>query len=238
MTTPPNYPPPGPYGPGQPPYGAQPPPYGQPGRQQGWGQQQPTPPGWAAPQPPYQAPGPQQMPPMPKSGKAPALAAIGCVGIVVLIIAGIVVAGLIAGVDAPAQANPGKCIKIKSASVADAEIEKVDCGAQDAAFKVAKNLDSGSDACPSGDYVEYSETGRRRSNGFKLCLVLNAAVGDCFKDEGSLIAAKISKVTCGPDASFKVSKVKAAPNDGTLCEVGETEEVYSDPATTMCLVKP
>jgi hypothetical protein len=45
-------------------------------------------------------------------------------------------------------------------------------------------------------------------------------------------------VTCGPDATFKVSKVKAAPNDGTLCKVGETEEVYSDPATTMCLVKP
>jgi hypothetical protein len=177
------------------------------------------------------------MPPMPQTGGTSkgAKVLIAAVG---LGIVGIVVAGLVAGKDAPAGANPGECIKINSVSATDASVQKIDCGARDAAFKVARNLDGGSSACPSGDYVEYSETGRRRSNGFKLCLMLNAAVGDCFKEEGSLIAAKTSKVTCGADASFKVSKVKVGSSDGSLCEAGETEELYSDPATTMCLVKP
>jgi len=254
--TTPDYPPPaGPYGPPQgavpPPYGApqQQPPYGPPApQQQAWGQpqQQPIPQGWAPPQqpgfgqqPPYGQqpafgqPG-QPMPPVPPAKKGG-----GKVKLVItlLVVVGAIVGGYFLNKSSPASANPGDCINIVSASIVDPKIEKVDCGAQNAAYKVAVNLDSASDKCPEGDYGSYSESGRR-SSGFTLCLMLNAAEGDCFKTEGNFVSGKTTKVTCGADASYKVSKIVTGSVDKAACGSDGNELVYSQPATTICRVEP
>ncbi|PRY46393.1 LppU/SCO3897 family protein [Umezawaea tangerina] len=253
MSTP-NHPPPAgpagpPQGPGQAPYGP-PPPYGQQAPQQpGWGQpQQPTPQGWAAPQqpgpgqqppygqPPYGQPGFQQaLPPTPP----PAKKGGGKIKLVItlLVVVGAIVGGYFLNKDAPSSANVGDCINIKSASITNPELEKVDCGTQAAAFKVAKELGSASDKCPEGDYASYTESGRR-SSGFTLCLMLNAAEGDCFKEEGSIVAGKTTKVTCDASASYKIEKVVKGTADKAACGPDGTEMVYSDPATTFCLVRP
>lgn len=247
MSTP-NYPPSGPPpGSAPPPYGAQPPP-GQPGPQQGWGQQQPTPQGWAAPQqpgfgqqpPPYGAqpafgqPGGQPMPPMPPAKKGG-----GKVKLVLtlLVVAGLAVGGYFLNKSEPSSANAGDCINIVSASITDPKIEKVECGSQNAAYKVAKNLDSASDKCPEGDYGSYSESGRRGS-GFTLCLMLNAAEGDCFKTEGNFVSGKTSKVACDASADFKISKIVTGSTDKAACGSDGNELVYSDPATTLCRIGP
>ncbi|ROP38788.1 LppU/SCO3897 family protein [Saccharothrix texasensis] len=156
---------------------------------------------------------------------------------VVLGVVGIVVAGVIAGLTGPAGAEEGDCIKVVSASVTDADVEKIECSSAEAAFKVAAKLDSSADSCPDGDYAEYSDSGGRRSNGFKLCLMLNAAEGDCFKEESSIAAAKTTKVTCDSSASYKVGKVVTGRADENECESGDTVTVYSQPATTICLTQ-
>ncbi|MFE9743767.1 hypothetical protein ACFYOT_02570 [Saccharothrix saharensis] len=220
--------------PGQPQYGGQP---GYPGQPQYPGQ-----PGYPG-QPPYpgqpQLPGqpgyPQQFPPPPAKGTSRGAKAL--IAVVGLGIVGVVVAGVIAGATGPAGAEAGDCIKVVSASATDADVEKVDCSSAEAAFKVAANLDSSNDSCPDGDYAEYSDTGGRRSDGFKLCLMLNAAEGDCFKQEGSIVAAKTTKVTCDSSATYKVGKVIAGRADENECESGDTVSVYSQPATTICLTE-
>ncbi|GAB2988301.1 LppU/SCO3897 family protein [Saccharothrix stipae] len=225
---------------GQPPQYAQPQ-YAQPQYQQPQYQQQ----GFPQPgrqQPGYQQPGyptgqpghpQQQFPPPPAKGTSRGAKAL--VAVVALGIVGIVIAGIIANVTGPSGAEAGDCIKVISASVADADVEKVECSSPDAAFKVAANLDSSTDACPDGDYAEYSDSGGRRSDGFKLCLMLNAAEGECFKQEGSIVAGKTTKVTCDSSATYKVAKVIAGRADENGCESGDTVSVYSQPATTICL---
>ncbi|MFE2750877.1 hypothetical protein ACFXGA_02615 [Actinosynnema sp. NPDC059335] len=228
--------PPGQYQPmpgyqGQPPQYAQPqypqPQYPQPGQYGAPGQ-------YAAPGQPGQPGYPQQFPPPAKgtSRGAKALVAVVALGIV-----GVVVAGIIANVTGPAGAEAGDCIKVISASVTDADVEKIDCSSGEAAFKVAANLDSSTDSCPDGDYAEYTDSGGRRSNGFKLCLMLNAAEGDCFKQEGSIVAAKTTKVACDSGATYKVGKVVTGRADENECESGDTVSVYSQPATTICLTE-
>jgi hypothetical protein len=206
--------------PGQPQYAAQP---GYPGQPYP-GQPYPGGPGY-----------PQQFPPPPAKGTSRGAKAL--IAVVGLGIVGVVVAGIIAGATGPAGAEPGDCIKVVSASVTDADVEKVDCSSAEAAFKVAANLDSSSDSCPDGDYAEYSDSGGRRSNGFKLCLMLNAAEGECFKQEGTIVAAKTTKVTCDSSATYKVGKVIAGRADENACESGDTVSVYSQPATTICLTE-
>ncbi|MFI9815211.1 LppU/SCO3897 family protein [Saccharothrix variisporea] len=251
---PPGYPPSQPQGfpaqPGQPGYpppyqpqpGSQPPPFqGQPGAypppyQPNQGQPGsgafPAQSGGYPPPPPGFPPGQSEFPAPPEqktSKGAKILIALVALGIV-----GVVVAGLIASKDSPGSADAGDCIKVNSVSVSKADVDKIDCSSPEAAFKVAVNLDSSTKACPTGDYAEYRDSGGRRSDGFKLCLVLNAKSGDCFKQEGTIVAAKTTKVTCGSSATHKVTKV-ANTADENQCESGDTVYVYSQPATTICM---
>ncbi|MER5263676.1 hypothetical protein ABTZ99_16555 [Actinosynnema sp. NPDC002837] len=205
--------------PGGPQYPGQPGQFGQPGQPGQFGQ-----PGY-----------PQQFPPPPAKGTSRGAKAL--VAVVALGIVGIVVAGIIANITGPSGAEAGDCIKVISASVTDADVEKIECSSPEAAFKVAANLDSSTDSCPPGDYSEYSDRGGRRSNGFKLCLMLNAEEGDCFKEDGTIVAAKTTKVTCDSSASYKVGKVVRGRADENECESGDTVTVYSQPATTICLTE-
>ncbi|RKT52296.1 LppU/SCO3897 family protein [Saccharothrix australiensis] len=260
----PHHPPPGGQPPPQPGWGQASPPHGHPaqpgprqghpppyqGPDQGYPQQPGYPPqagqgypqqgypqaGHPPPAGPPGFPGPQPGYPAPPAKKRTPGGAKALIGVVGLLIVGIVVAGLIAGVGSPGRAAVGDCIKVKSASSTNADVETVDCASPDAAFKVAANLGSSTDACPSGDYSEYRDRGGRRSNGFKLCLVFNAKEGDCFKQEGTIVAGKTTKVTCDSSATHKVTKV-VGTQDENACAAGETVFVYSQPATTICMVK-
>lgn len=265
MTTP-NYPQqPGPYGPppgGQPqqPYGQQP--YGQPGPQQGYpgdpyaqpqgqpGQPQGQP-GQYGPPPgdPY-GPPPGGMPPgqpmpyaqPPKKGGAGKI--IGSlVGIVVLVGVGILVKVLISGglnaITEP-DAKAGDCASVTGTTISP-KYKKVDCGAPEANYFIAKAMKSTTEACPSEDYAEYTESGRR-SSSLKLCLVEKLEEGKCYEEELVKINMEGMKVVdCSKgNNEFAVQKVvkieklvKAATADcGDATAISYTEPA---PGITYCV---
>ncbi|HEX7308680.1 LppU/SCO3897 family protein [Lentzea sp.] len=264
MTTP-NYPQqPGPYGPppgGQPqqPYGQQP--YGQPDpyaqQHQQPGQYGPPPqqgypgdpyaqqgqPGQYGP-PPGQMPpgGPMPYAPPPKKGGAgKAIGAI--VGVVVLVGAFILVRALLSGglssLTEP-SAKAGDCASVTGTTISP-KYKKVDCGAPEANYFIAKAMNSTTEACPSDDYAEYTESGRR-SSSLKLCLVEKLEEGKCYEEELVKINMEGMKVVdCSKGANeFAVQKVvkiekvvKAATADcGEATAVSYTEP---SPGITYCV---
>jgi hypothetical protein len=129
-------------------------------------------------------------------------------------------------------AGEGDCIKVISTS--DAEAGKVECSAPEAIYKVAKKLDSAASRCPEGDYTEW--TGGKRTDTVKLCLMLNAKEGDCFKTTTSGGNESDERVACS-SADFKVVKVVPDKADKAACAKGNLAATYSQPATTLCLTK-
>lgn len=133
--------------------------------------------------------------------------------------------------------QPGECVKVTGAGAGSADAEKIDCGSSEAVYEVAVNRSSSFDTCPTGDYSKYTSRGRR-SNGYKLCPMLNASVGDCFKDEGSFTSGKTTKVPCDSSASFKVAQVLNRNDESACKNDGESAITYSEPGTTLCITKP
>lgn len=259
---------PGPYGPppgGQPqqPYG-QPNPYGQP-PQQGYPGQPADP--YAQPGQPYGQPGdpyaqqppnpygppPGQMPgqpmgqPMPygpppkKSGAGKVIGSI--VTIVVLVGVGILVKVLIGGglsaITEP-SAKPGDCASVTGTTFSP-KYKKVDCSAPEANYLIAKAMKSTSEACPSEDYAEYTESGRR-SSSLKLCLVEKLEEGKCYQEElvkMNMEGMKVIDCSKGGNEfavqkTLKVEKVVKA----ATAECGEATAIsYAEPAPgiTYCI---
>lgn len=201
--TDPNYPQqPGPYGPppgGQPqqPYGqqpGQPNPYGQqpqqgyPGDPYAQQQGQPGQPNPYGP-PPGQMPGQPMGQPMPYGPPPPKKSAAGkiigsIVGIVVLVGVGILVKVLVSGglssISEP-SAKAGDCASVTGTTISP-KYKKVDCNSAEANYFIAKAMKSTTEACPSDDYAEYTESGRR-SSSLKLCLVEKLEEGKCYEEE-------------------------------------------------------
>ncbi|OLF17709.1 hypothetical protein BU204_09385 [Actinophytocola xanthii] len=152
------------------------------------------------------------------------------VGIVVLLA---VVAGVALWLQSssPSSAKVGDCIKIND--VAAADIDKVDCAAEDALYKVAVTTEDAEAGCPSRAYLAYSETGR---NELLLCLALNADEGECFQ----ATPQSHRKVDCAsPDAMFRVSQVIPGVDDASRCgEFADNALTYPEPAMTICRVAP
>lgn len=242
MSTP-NYPPPGgPRPPGPPPPPGQqppPPPYGQvpPG---------PPPPGAPPPPPPYgqvppgapPPPGPPGQPPAsPPYPSAPPPSRGGSNKKVLQIVGGLVVVAVIIGAvlffnrNAASSAEVGDCIKVISASSVNAEVEKIDCGSDEAIYKVAKKLDSSTATCPSDAYNSYSEEDR-----FTLCLALNVKQGDCLG--GVQSPETIKRVNCAA-AEIAVVKVVDGQADESLCpEQAQQVVTYPEPPQTVCFGRP
>jgi len=223
-------PPQQPYGQQQPP---QQPPYGQPvggpgtppGGMPGGGMPPQTP-GGGMPQTPGYPPTPQK-----SKGKTIALVVVA---VVVLAVIGFFVWQN--SKTSPSSANAGDCIKVNSASASDADVEKIDCNAPDAVYKVGKKLDSTSADCPSDSYDKYTQSGK--GDDFALCLMLNAKQGDCFADLTTSSGATARVPCTDPKAEGKVTKVvngqaaeSACPQDTGLALV------YPEPGQTVCLVK-
>ncbi|SDN04147.1 hypothetical protein SAMN04488074_13247 [Lentzea albidocapillata subsp. violacea] len=254
--TDPNHPQqPGPYGPppgGQPqqPYG-QPNPYGQPPQQGYPGQPgqpygQPGQPGDPYAQQPgqYGQPAGQPMPYGPPPKKSAAGKIIGSiVTIVVLVGVGILVKVLIGGglsaITEP-SAKPGDCASLTGTTFKPT-YKKVDCSAAEANYFIAKAMNSTKEACPSEDYAEYTESGRR-SSSLKLCLVEKLEEGKCYEEE--LVKMKMDGmkvVDCSKGnnefAVQKVLKVEKVVRAATA-DCGEATAVaYAEPAPgiTYCI---
>nr|WP_052478629.1 hypothetical protein [Kibdelosporangium sp. MJ126-NF4]CEL19591.1 XYPPX repeat family [Kibdelosporangium sp. MJ126-NF4] len=216
--------------PGYPPPGGPQQQYPPPSDPSGFPQQQYPPPAdpGGYPQQGGFTPPPNLPPPIPR--KASAGRKVG-IGIVALAVVGLVVFGIINWGTGAAAAEAGDCIKVVSASSADAE--KADCGTQEAVYKVAKKLDSSASSCPKGDYTEW--TRRKRGDTMKLCLMLNAKEGDCFKIPTGGGSQADERVACGTSGAYKVLKVVTGKAEKTACGRGNLAAVYSEPATTLCL---
>jgi hypothetical protein len=262
---------PGPYGPppgGQPqqPYGQPQQPYGQPG-QPGDPYAQPGQPGqygpppqqggypadpYAQPQgqpgqygpPPGQVPPGQPMPyaqPPKKGGAGKAIGSI--IGVIVLAGAFFLVKSLIGGglssITGP-SAKAGECASVTGTTISP-KYKKVDCGAPEANYIIAKAMTSTTEACPSDDYAEYTESGRR-SSSLKLCLVEKLEEGKCYEEEMVKISMEGMKVVdCSKgNNEFAVQKVvkiekvvKAATADcGEATAISYTEP---QPGITYCV---
>jgi hypothetical protein len=129
--------------------------------------------------------------------------------------------------NAAGNVNPGDCIKVVDAGASNPQIDVVDCASAEATHKVAKNLASSGDRCPSDTYDEYTESGGR-SASFKLCLIPTAKAGDCFTAN---IVGPTIKAACGP-GTVQVTKVISAV-DETAC--GRDIPIsFPEPPTTFC----
>ena len=211
----PNYPPPpSPYGGvphGGPPQGAPRGPYGQPGRN---GPGTPPPPESKTPQKPKRRTS--------KRVRGAIVAVIVVVGF-----------GIYQQLDGPSGSSPGDCIKVND--VADAEIERVDCGSADALYKVALTFSSAGARCPNGDYAAYTESGRGSSN-LLLCMTLNAKAGDCFKTQQEIEV----RADCAKDAEYQVLEVIENSDDPRKCGAKNAKNAltYPDPKLTICVAPP
>jgi hypothetical protein len=260
--TTPNYPQqPGPYGPppgGQPqqPYGQQPGQYGPPPQQGYPGDPYAQPqgqPGQPGPGGPYGPPAPgapfgpapgQPMPyaPPPKKGGAGKI--IGSIIAFVLVAGGVflvksLIGGGLSSLSEP-DAKAGDCASVTGTTISP-KYKKVDCGSAEANYFIAKAMKSTTEACPSEDYAEYTESGRR-SSSLKLCLVEKLEEGKCYQEEIVKINMEGMKVVTCPAApnEFAVQKILKIEKvvKAATAECGEATAVsYAEPApgVTYCV---
>jgi hypothetical protein len=156
------------------------------------------------------------------------------IGVVVAAVIGLAVIA-VSNLGAGAQtANEGDCLTVVSTE--DARADRMDCAAPGAAYRVVKKLNSATGRCPDGDYTEW--TGGKRTDTVKLCLVLNAKEGDCFKTTSRGGNDTDQRVACGPQADFQVLRVITGKADKNACAKGNVSATYAEPPTTLCLGKP
>lgn len=130
------------------------------------------------------------------------------------------------------RAAVGDCVAIVKGGV-DAELDLVECGTPEARYTVAHDDLKATEDCPAGPFVEYSVIG---FGGWKLCLMLNAAVGECFTHsmDGPTLA------DCAA-ADYRVTAVLPDTADATACPPQQARVVfgqslvYSDPPLTICV---
>ncbi|MEU5881475.1 hypothetical protein [Spirillospora sp. NPDC047279] len=137
--------------------------------------------------------------------------------------------------------EPGDCLEAEGRggkTGVTTEFHVVPCEAPNAAYKVVY---LGSElGCDDNTYGSTSErSGRQR------CLMLNAKAGDCFYQEVGFPTGKVTKVACGPGASYRVVSVVQGKTDHTVCGPNvnplEREDfnqplafVYPKPGLTIC----
>ncbi|HVK25156.1 MAG TPA: hypothetical protein VM677_27680 [Actinokineospora sp.] len=132
----------------------------------------------------------------------------------------------------PAAADEGDCVTFTAVDSGTA-VNAADCADPRAVFKVAKRLDSIPDDCGSAsDYAEYEWSAG--GDGYSLCLMLNARVGDCFTVLDLIEHAQ--RVPCA-DADFEVLQVIDGATDMSLCPpFGGIVDgyLYAEPPMVIC----
>ncbi|GHF29866.1 hypothetical protein GCM10017786_74850 [Amycolatopsis deserti] len=155
--------------------------------------------------------------------------------VIPIVVIGVVIGAVVGFMKSPASASVGDCLQVTEFTTNGDEPTKIDCGDQNANVKIAVKLDNASDNCPTGDYDEYSVSGR---GDYKLCLMINAHDGDCFANVTSSTDG-YKRVPCtDPTAEIEFLKIVAGQADQAACEGLEIDGAvtYSEPATTMCAV--
>lgn len=131
------------------------------------------------------------------------------------------------------EADVGDCVNVVKGGM-DAELEVVECGAADARYTVALELEM-PEKCPADSYLEYAAMGL---GGWSLCLTLNATVGQCYTNsftEGLIL-------TDCATADFAIAAVLANTADENACPPSPSNMmfqlkpiVYPTPPLTICL---
>ncbi|WP_243769797.1 LppU/SCO3897 family protein [Amycolatopsis acidicola] len=155
-------------------------------------------------------------------------------GIGLVVVIGVGIAVIIGSTSSPDNAAEGDCLNVKEFRKG-AEPDKVACTDPSANVKVGVRLDDDNGSCPSGDYDEYSVSGR--SSGYKLCLMLNAQEGECVANVLSNTTAGYKRVDCAdPTAEVKILKVVDGQADEGACDGTDADGAltYSKPPTTIC----
>ncbi len=135
------------------------------------------------------------------------------------------------GGGSASDAQPGDCIKVNSAGASNADVETIDCSADEAIYKVATREEDSTATCPNESYVQYTEDGT-----LSLCMELNVHDGDCLEvGENSDQRADCSS----PSATHRVVGVLDGVDDETQCDEESTDVItYPQPPLTICLVSP
>jgi hypothetical protein len=238
--------------------------------------QPPPPPQWQQPgQPAYQSeyyPPPQQgppgappgfyppPPPPPPLGPPPKQSAGGTVMIVagcVLMLLGLLGAGLTAfgaaddasstgarSSGAPGPSTPGssdglqvgQCITDQQYASAEMSPAPTDCSERDAVYELASQGSGPTATCPDG-LREDSGYAVLFNSATTFCFVLNVGEGECFfVDPGAQL---FSPVDCtDPTANSKIDKVFDGADDLSLCPAGPQGAAFPEPARTYCVVPP
>ena len=154
------------------------------------------------------------------------------IGVLVLLAIGLVAYGVWHIIGDRAAAEAGDCVSVTSETDDNrAEVDKLDCGADRASYKVGKVLEASDSTCPEdGIYTEIVPAGSA-GDGYRLCLLPNMAEGACYKpDEGSGFA----RTECTGPETIKVTKVIQGSTDLAACPDG-AGMAYPEPAVTYCL---
>ena len=151
----------------------------------------------------------------PKKGGAGKI--IGSIVAFVLVAGGIFVVRTLINTTSEPSAKPGDCASVTGTTISP-KYKKVDCGSTEANYFIAKAMKSTSEACPSDDYAEYTESGRR-SSSLKLCLVEKLEEGKCYQEE-------IVKINMG---GMKVVDCSAGTNEFAVQKVIKVEKMVKAP---------
>ncbi|QQQ76890.1 hypothetical protein IOD16_39095 [Saccharothrix sp. 6-C] len=153
------------------------------------------------------------------------------IGVLVVLLIGIVVYGVRYLTSDPANAEAGDCVSVSAETDNRAEVDTLDCSADQASYKVGKVLDATDATCPEdGLYTEIVPAGGV-GDGYKLCLLPNMAEGSCYKpDEGTGFV----KTQCTGPETIKVTKVIEGSTDLEACADG-AGMAYPEPPVTYCL---
>jgi hypothetical protein len=178
--------------------------------------------------PPPGAPGA----PMPPGGVPPKKKSNTRLIVTLVIVAVVVVVGIV-GYFVSRKSNPdnaqvGDCINYSS----NTDVKIVDCGSQDAEYKVVKRVDgtSSTTACDNvadSDVSLYTEGGGKQ---YTLCVSLVLKKGDCISSGGD-------KVPCtDATAAFEVLSVLAGTQDDSGCPAESTgSRKYEGSNQVVCL---
>ena len=143
------------------------------------------------------------------------------VWVVLAVVAGVLVAGVIAVVALAAvladdidDVRAGDCVTVTGAN-SDADFDIVDCGTTSPLnFIVAEKLDSRTESCGGEQYSELTQTGQDET---KLCLVPNFQEGNCYEvPVASLTGMKEVPCEVGSSQINTVVKVLARVDSTTV----------------------
>lgn len=127
-----------------------------------------------------------------------------------------------------ASAASGECVAVSGVDDA-ATTETVDCGAQNAGFKLASVRDLDEPGCPEGAYREI------RTSSELLCLMPNFIAGNCYVPDEPNAGFVVGD--CASELAIRISEVIEGTTDPSGCP-DNSGLGYPDPPVVFCVETP